>query len=74
MGIYNSMNKGSAKANGEYLLMLNAGDVLYNNQVLSKIFDNTNYTQDIIYGDVDREVKVLFLHKAFFQTNLLLDF
>lgn len=73
-GIYNAMNKGIAKANGEYLLMLNAGDLLYNNQVLSKIFEKTNYTQDIIYGDVDRESKGVVFTESIFPDKLTFGF
>lgn len=73
-GIYNAMNKGIAKANGEYLLMLNAGDVLHNNEVLSKVFDKTNYTQDIIYGDVDRESKGVVFTESIFPDKLTFGF
>jgi glycosyltransferase involved in cell wall biosynthesis len=73
-GIYNAMNKGIVKANGDYLLMLNAGDVLHNNEVLSKVFQDTNYTQDIIYGDVDRESKGIVFTESIFPDKLTFGF
>jgi glycosyltransferase involved in cell wall biosynthesis len=50
-GIYNAMNKGIIKANGEYLLFLNSGDCLYNDLVLMQFF-NKKSISDIIYGNV----------------------
>ena len=73
-GIYNAMNKGIAKANGEYLLMLNAGDILYNNEVLFKVFGNTNHDQDIIYGDVDRESKGIVFTESIYPDKLTFSF
>lgn len=52
-GIYSAMNKGIAKAKGEYLLMLNSGDRLADVDVLSRIFnEQTHQFADIIYGNV----------------------
>ncbi|MFD1256170.1 glycosyltransferase family 2 protein [Mucilaginibacter terrae] len=49
-GVYNAMNKGIAAAKGEYLLMLNSGDYLINNEVLSQVFGKP-VSADILYGD-----------------------
>ena len=53
-GIYDAMNKGIAKATGQYIMFLNSGDLLADNTVLErcinklKEFDKT----DILYGDL----------------------
>jgi len=51
-GIYNAMNKGIAKSNGEYLLFLNSGDWLNNNQVIASIKDHL-CDADVISGDMN---------------------
>jgi glycosyltransferase involved in cell wall biosynthesis len=48
-GIYHAMNKGIAKAKGEYLLFLNSGDYLVNNEVLGKMIAESE-DKDIVYG------------------------
>lgn len=52
-GIYNAMNKGIRKATGEYLLFLNSGDFLFNDNVLSDVFDQ-EFADDLIYGNQNR--------------------
>lgn len=49
-GIYDAMNKGSILAKGEWLLFLNAGDILASTDILQKIF-SSNTNADVIYGD-----------------------
>ncbi|AWG22197.1 hypothetical protein FFWV33_12070 [Flavobacterium faecale] len=73
-GIYNAMNKGVLQAKGDYLLMLNTGDILHNEQVLHQVFHNTNRYEDIIYGDVDRESKGLVFTESIFPDSLSFGF
>lgn len=49
-GVYNAMNKGIAKAKGEYISCMNSGDIYYENDTLNKVF-YTKRTADILYGD-----------------------
>lgn len=51
-GIYHAMNKGIRIANGDYLLFLNSGDCLADEQVLNKLAPQINGTHDIYYGDI----------------------
>ena len=56
-GIYDAMNKGIHSANGEYLLFLNAGDILENNNTLSEVTKKVeNQPYDFIYGDSVEEI------------------
>ena len=50
-GIYHAMNKGIAKATGEYLLFINSGDCLVNNNILAQVKDELT-GEGIIYGDL----------------------
>jgi glycosyltransferase involved in cell wall biosynthesis len=55
-GIYNAMNKGIIKANGNYLLFLNSGDSLFNNDVLSNIIDKLNLDISFVCGHLYYEI------------------
>ena len=52
-GKYNAMNKGINKAIGDYILFLNSGDYLHDNNVLETIYDALDGTTAIIYGTLN---------------------
>lgn len=49
-GVYDAMNKGIMMAKNDYLIFLNAGDCLFNENVLSYI-TNLDSSYDIYFGD-----------------------
>ena len=51
-GVYCAMNKGIVKANGDYCLFLNSGDVLLDDNVLTYVFAFES-NEDIIYGNIE---------------------
>lgn len=59
-GVYQAMNKGIKLANGEYLLFLNGGDYLVNNDVLLKVAE-TFPVADILCGmcEISKSGKVV---------------
>jgi glycosyltransferase involved in cell wall biosynthesis len=55
-GVYNAMNKGIRKAQGEYCLFLNSGDYLISSDTLHNVFNEINDMPlaDIFYSDWPR--------------------
>lgn len=53
-GIYNAMNKGIRASKGDYLLFLNSGDALFDNDVLEKVAVQLSDEYKIYYGNVLR--------------------
>lgn len=49
-GIYDAMNKGLGLATGDYVLFLNSGDALFDNNTIQTIVEKGN-NADIIYGE-----------------------
>lgn len=49
-GIYDAMNKGLARATGDYVLFMNSGDEIYDLDTVAKIFQ-TAENADIYYGE-----------------------
>jgi glycosyltransferase involved in cell wall biosynthesis len=50
-GIYDAMNKGLAKATGEWVNFMNAGDLFFDGHVLSAIFNQDLQGAEVVYGD-----------------------
>lgn len=51
-GIYDAMNKGIKMAEGDYCMFLNAGDAIYNYDVLQKSYEIINDKKaDVYFGD-----------------------
>lgn len=51
-GVYNAMNKGIEMASGNYLLFLNSGDKLADDNVIAKVLPLLENNSDIIYGNL----------------------
>jgi glycosyltransferase involved in cell wall biosynthesis len=51
-GIYDAMNKGLERATGDYVLFINAGDLLASPDILTTIFD-TVPEADVYYGNTE---------------------
>lgn len=53
-GIFDAMNKGLNLINSEWVLFMNAGDVFYNENVLSRVFKTNEFSSEIgfVFGDM----------------------
>jgi len=72
-GIYNAMNKGILKANGEYCLFINSGDYFIKSTILSEMAGYIN-DEDILYGNGFFEAKNNTLDKLECPVKLTLGF
>lgn len=52
-GIYDAMNKGLAKASGEYVVFMNAGDEFASKDTLKTILNHLSKSPDVLYGDAN---------------------
>ena len=62
-GIYDAMNKGVKHANGQYIIFLNAGDMLEGEHTLQEVAERTKEeAYDFLYGDSIENIqgKILF--------------
>ena len=72
-GIYNAMNKGILKANGEYCLFINSGDTFIKPTVLDEMLSYIN-GEDILYGNGFFQAKDNKLEKLECPAKLTLGF
>lgn len=72
-GIYNAMNKGILKANGDYCLFINSGDIFTKSTILDEMISYIN-DEDILYGNGFFEAKNNTLEKLECPENLTLGF
>lgn len=81
-GIYDAMNKGAARATGEYILFLNSGDVIYPGTLESLLARRADWWgTDVVYGnivnattgklDVARDITTLMQREAFIHQAVL---
>lgn len=53
-GVYHAMNKGISYCSGDYIMFLNSGDCLINNNILESVFHMIKTANsDIIYGNIE---------------------
>ena len=66
-GIYHAMNKGIARATGDYCLFLNSGDVLFSCDVVSSVLSHLDGT-DFLVGNIylSSDLKKNMVKKEFF--------
>ena len=85
-GIYDAMNKGVAKASGEYCIFMNAGDCFADKSAVSHVAEELVHA-DVVYGDIIKDGqlkrslsprnchKMYYCHQAVFtRTSCLKDF
>ncbi len=51
-GPYDAMNKGLAKATGNWIIFMNAGDIFASTDTISRVFSNDLHEYGMVYGDV----------------------
>lgn len=69
-GIYEAMNKGLKKSNGEYVIYMNAGDHFYNNTSLESLV-NGMHDVDLVYGTIFLDGKTPVSIKDTIDVNFL---
>ncbi len=88
-GIYDAMNKGLRLSEGEWILFLNSGDILFNSSTLENIFKKIKFNSEIVFGNTiiynefyykfygnyfnDKTIKIPFNHQSVFVKKKLFE-
>jgi glycosyltransferase involved in cell wall biosynthesis len=51
-GIYDAMNKGIEAATGEWINFMNAGDIFFSPETITRLFNGDKYDEAVLYGNV----------------------
>lgn len=68
-GIYDAMNQATEAAKGRWLNYMNADDIFWSNSVLEDIFEQEEYSEDILYGDSVCQYEFVKNHKEYTLWN-----
>ena len=69
-GIYDAMNRGVRKATGEYVLMLNSGDYLVDENVIERIMTELDGT-DIVQGNnIEERAKGVYRNRGYGKSDI----
>ena len=76
-GIYDAMNKGIKISSGEWIVLLNSGDVFYNDKVLEKLSSLNLDDKEIVFGEplvTNEELSYIVYSKKFDDETILMPF
>lgn len=69
-GIYNAMNKGVRKSQGEYVLMLNSGDYLVDEHVIERVISELDGTYIVQGNNIEERTKGVYRNRGYGKSDI----